>query len=71
MASSFGVSNEFLDKELSLFISRQRLPCKIDKVTGIIESSRPDSRSAKYQQIIQDGDFLLNRLQKLARVMDV
>lgn len=71
MARSFGVSAEFLDKEISNFISRGRLACKIDKVTGVIESCRPDSRSAQYQQIIQDGDFLITRLQKLARFMDV
>lgn len=71
MAQSFGVSVEFLDKELSEFISIGRLPCKIDKVSGIIESNRPDARHAYYQEIVKDGDFLLNRLQKLARVLDV
>ena len=71
MASAFGISSEFLDRELCEFISLGRLPCKIDKVNGVVESSRPDTRSAIYSQMIKTGDVLLNRLQKLARVMDV
>ncbi|CAG9321349.1 unnamed protein product [Blepharisma stoltei] len=71
MAKSFGVSIDFLDKELCEFISSGRLPCKIDRVNGVIESNRPDSRSAVYGSIVKSGDYILNRLQKLARIMDV
>lgn len=71
MATSFGVSVNFLDKELCDFIYLGRLTCKIDKVNGVIESCRPDTRSSIFQNIVKNGDFLLNRLQKLARVMDV
>jgi len=39
MASAFGVSSEFLDTELSNFIYAGRLNCKIDKVSGVIESN--------------------------------
>lgn len=71
MATAFGVSPAFLDKELCEFINLGRLACKIDKVNGVVESCRPDSRNGLYQSIIREGDVLLNRLQKLARVMDV
>jgi 26S proteasome regulatory subunit N7 len=71
MAASFGVGVEFIDRELCEFISIGRLACKIDRVTGVVESARPDSRNASYQALMKNGDFLLNRLQKLARVMDV
>lgn len=71
MAASFGVSQDFLDKELSTFISSGRINCKIDKVAGIIESNRPDERIALYQNIVKDGDLLLNRVQKLSRAMDL
>jgi 26S proteasome regulatory subunit N7 len=71
MAASFGISVNFLDKELCEFIYLGRLTCKIDKVNGVIESCRPDTRSSIFQNIVKNGDFLLNRLQKLARVMDV
>lgn len=70
-AKSFGVSVDFLDKELCEFIANGRLPCKIDRVSGVIESNRPDSRSAQYSAIVKSGDYMLNRLQKLARIMDV
>lgn len=71
MATNFGISINFLDKELCEFIYLGRLTCKIDKVNGVIESCRPDTRNSMFQNIVKNGDFLLNRLQKLARVMDV
>lgn len=37
MAEAFGVSNEFIDRELSNFIYNGKLNCKIDKVNGVIE----------------------------------
>lgn len=32
---------------------------------------RPDAKNAHYQQTIKQGDLLLNRLQKLAKIIDV
>lgn len=42
MAHEFGVSVDFIDRELSGLISARRLPCKIDKVDGIIETDPTD-----------------------------
>ncbi|EMR09480.1 hypothetical protein PNEG_02067 [Pneumocystis murina B123] len=70
MASAFGVSVEFIDKDLSKFIANKQLNCIIDRVNGIIETNRPDSKNAQYQLLIKQGDHLLNKLQKFqARVM--
>eukprot|EP01094_Clydonella_sp_ATCC50884_P017469 TRINITY_DN3058_c0_g1_i1.p1 TRINITY_DN3058_c0_g1~~TRINITY_DN3058_c0_g1_i1.p1 ORF type:complete len:420 (+),score=167.41 TRINITY_DN3058_c0_g1_i1:85-1260(+) len=71
MAEEFGVSEEFIDQELSRFISTGRLHCKIDKVAGIVETNRPDTRNAQYQSTIKHGDLLLNRVQKLSRVINL
>lgn len=71
MAENFGVGVNFLDRELGEFIYLGRLACKIDKVSGVIESCRPDTRSSVFNHIVKNGDYLLNRLQKLARMMDV
>lgn len=71
MANSFGVSQEYVDKELSRFIAAGRLNCKIDKVNGIVETNRPDSKNFQYQSIIKQGDILLNRIQKLSRVINL
>jgi len=71
MSIAFGVSVEFLDRELSRFIASGRLHCKIDKVGGIVETNRPDSKNAQYQSTIKQGDLLLNRVQKLSRVINV
>eukprot|EP00180_Rhodochaete_pulchella_P003750 Plantae.Rhodophyta-Rhodochaete_pulchella.ctg6721.p1 GENE.Plantae.Rhodophyta-Rhodochaete_pulchella.ctg6721~~Plantae.Rhodophyta-Rhodochaete_pulchella.ctg6721.p1 ORF type:complete len:381 (-),score=77.17 Plantae.Rhodophyta-Rhodochaete_pulchella.ctg6721:313-1455(-) len=71
MSKAFGIGAEFLDKELSRFIAVRRLNCKIDKVGGIVETTRPDAKNALYQNIIKSGDAILNRIQKLSRVIDI
>jgi len=71
MANSFGVSPEFIDSELHRFIAAGRLHCKIDKVAGVVETNRPDSKNAQYQATIKQGDILLNRIQKLSRVINI
>lgn len=71
MAKAFGVSEDFIDLELSRFIAAGKLHCKIDKVAGVLETNRPDAKNALYQATIKQGDFLLNRIQKLSRVIDL
>eukprot|EP00877_Chromochloris_zofingiensis_P004594 jgi/Chrzof1/14135/Cz08g26110.t1 len=71
MATAFDVGPAFLDQEISDFIVAGRLGAKIDKVSGIIETKRPDVKNALYQDSIKEGDLLLNRIQKLSRVIDV
>mmetsp|Transcript_24714 Transcript_24714/g.53924 ORF Transcript_24714/g.53924 Transcript_24714/m.53924 type:complete len:389 (+) Transcript_24714:125-1291(+) len=71
MASAFDVSVDFLDSEIADFIVAGRLNAKIDKVAGIVETNRPDAKNALYQDTIKKGDMLLNRIQKLSKVIDV
>ncbi|RUS14118.1 hypothetical protein BC937DRAFT_94324 [Endogone sp. FLAS-F59071] len=71
MANAFGVSEEFIDADLSKYIAAGRLNCVIDKVNGIVETNRPDAKNAQYQAVIKQGDLLLNRVQKLGRVINV
>jgi len=71
MADQFGVSIQFIDKELSRFISSGRLHCKIDAVGRIVETNRPDQKNWQYQEVIKRGDLLLNRVQKLSRVINI
>jgi len=71
MAESFGVSVKFLDMQLSRFIAAGRLTAKVDKFGGVVETNRPDLKNAQYRDMIQQGDLLLNRIQKLSRVVDV
>ncbi|RDX64750.1 26S proteasome non-ATPase regulatory subunit 6 [Mucuna pruriens] len=77
MAKAFGVTVDFIDlqlitlsasRELSRFIAAGKLHCKIDKVAGVLETNRPDAKNALYQSTIKQGDFLLNRIQKLSRI---
>ena len=71
MATSFGVGPEYLDLQLSRFIAAGRLTAKIDKFGGVVETNRPDLKNAQYKEMIQKGDLLLNRIQKLSRVVDL
>ncbi|KLO09707.1 proteasome 26S subunit [Schizopora paradoxa] len=69
MSTAFGVSIEFIDTELSRFISQGRLNCTIDKVHGIVETNRPSAKNAQYDTVIRQGDILLNSVQKLSKVL--
>ena len=71
MAKAFGVTVQFVDQELSRFIACGRLHCKIDSVNGIVETNRPDNKNYQYQACIKQGDILLNRIQKLSRVINI
>eukprot|EP00887_Chlorella_sp_A99_P003104 scaffold9.g3104.t1 len=46
MAATFGVSPAFLDAELAAFVVAGRLPAKIDKVAGVVETNRHEERGA-------------------------
>ena len=71
MAESFGVTEAFIDRELSRFVAAGRLNCKIDKVGGVVVTTRPDAKSAQYLSVITQGDLLLNRVQKLSQVINI
>lgn len=71
MAEAFGVTKEFLDVELSNFIYNGKLNCKIDKVSGIIESNRPNRKAELFNNTVKQGDLILNRVQKLARALEI
>lgn len=69
MAEAFGVTVDYIDDELSQYITSGRLTCKIDKVDGIVVSNRTDLKNVQFQGVIKNGDILLNRVQKLSRVL--
>lgn len=71
MSQTFGVTVEFIESEMARFIAAGRLHCKIDRVRGIVETNRPDNKNDQYQRCIKQGDILLNRLQKLSRVINI
>lgn len=64
MAGAFGVSVEFLDKDLGKFVPNKQLNCVIDRVNGIVETNRPDNKNVQYHFLIKQGDSLLTKLQK-------
>lgn len=71
MATAFGVTPTFLDGELSRFIASGRINAKIDAVEGVIETTRADNKNAQYHAMVKQGDALLNKVQKLSRMVAV
>jgi len=69
LSRAFGVSVDFVDGELSRFIANGRLHCTIDKVHGIVETTRPSLKNAQYETVIRQGDILLNEVQRLSKVL--
>lgn len=60
-----------LFRELSSIIANGRLNCRIDRVGGIVETNRPDTKNGQFQAVLKQGDLLLNRVQKLSRVINI
>jgi 26S proteasome regulatory subunit N7 len=69
LSGAFGVSVEFVDSELSRFIANGRLHASIDKVHGIVETTRPSLKNAQYETVVKQGDLLLNAVQRLSKVL--
>jgi len=49
IAQSFGVSVDWLDRDLAPFIASQRLPCTIDRVKGVVETRVADDKNKQYE----------------------
>ncbi|KAF2091343.1 PCI-domain-containing protein [Saccharata proteae CBS 121410] len=69
MAADFGVSVDFLDKDLAKFIAADRVPCTVDRVRGIIETNRPDDKNKQYNDVVKQGDQLITKLQKYGQAV--
>ena len=69
MANSFGVSVDWLDRDMAPFIASQRLPCVIDRVRGVIETQRADDKNRQYGDVVRQGDQLITKLQKYGQVV--
>lgn len=67
MATTFGVSVQFLDNDLSQFIATNRLQCKIDAVNCTITLHHGDEKSLQYTKLLQNGDTLFAKIQKGAQ----
>ncbi|BCR92653.1 proteasome regulatory particle lid subunit RPN7 [Aspergillus chevalieri] len=69
MASDFGVTIDYLDRDLAKFIASDRIACTIDRVNGIIETNRPDSKNKQYADVVKHGDALITKLQKYGQAV--
>jgi len=71
LADTFGVSIDFVDRDLADFIFHGKLSCKIDKAAGVVVSERIDPVNEQYQKVVRLGDQLLNKLSALSHLINV
>jgi len=69
MAKDFGVSVDFLDRDLAKFIAADRISCTIDRVKETIETTRPDDKNKQYADVVKQGDALITKLQKYGQAV--
>jgi len=69
LADVFGVSLEFVDRDIADFIYNGKLQGKINKVEGVVVSERGDPVNDEYHKIIKLGDNLLNKISKLGHLI--
>ncbi|KAI5289037.1 hypothetical protein KEM54_004509 [Ascosphaera aggregata] len=69
MADAFGVSVDYLDRDLAKFIASDRIACTIDRVNGIIETNRADDKNKQYADVVKQGDALITKLQKYGQAV--
>ena len=58
-----------ITSELSRFIASGRLHCTIDKVNGVVETTRPAAKQSQYETVVRQGDILLSSVQRLSKVL--
>nr|XP_023026222.1 26S proteasome non-ATPase regulatory subunit 6-like [Leptinotarsa decemlineata] len=71
MADQFGVSKDFIENEVSKLIAAGRLNYRIDKVNQTIVNKGKDTKNEVFKAVLKHGDLLLNRIQKLTRVINI
>ena len=65
MADAFGISVDFIDEEVAEFIVDGRLPAKIDRVAGVIETKRSLSSNSPTGRSIRDAPIFVHLEQAL------
>jgi len=71
LAETFGVTIDFVDRDLADFIFHGKLTCKIDKAAGVVVSERQDPVNEQYQKVVRLGDQLLNKISRLSHLINV
>lgn len=62
-----------MGSELSRFISTGRIHASIDRVHGVVETTKTSEvwgkKTLQFEQVIRQGDILLNEVQRLSKVL--
>lgn len=57
------------NRDLQKFIAADRLSCTVDRVHGIIETTRTDDKNKQYNDVVKQGDQLITKLQKYGQAV--
>lgn len=71
MAESFGVSFNFIEKEMFNFIAQGKISAKIDSVSNIIECTQNEPTVDLYHRTVKESDLLLNKIHKLSKLLEL
>lgn len=66
-AKTFGVSPDFLEKDICSLIGTGRLNCTINAVERVLELQRTQNKNTQFTQIIQQADVIVNKVNKLTQ----
>ena len=68
MATAFKITVKALVHQLDMFIASGRLPCEIDKGCGRVYTINVNPIHDCYRQLMQKGDRLMERIQKMIHI---
>lgn len=71
MASSFGVSQSFIELDVADYIANGKLVCKIDRVNRRIVHEACGQIESWHVKALKQGDTLLAKIQKLSKIIDM
>lgn len=66
-AQSFGVSADFIEKDVANLISAGRLEARINLVDNIIEMSHTKNKMSQFEQVLVTADVVVNKLNKFTQ----
>lgn len=66
-AKAFGVSPDFLEKDIASLIGTGRLQCTINAVDRVLELQRAHNKNTQFAEIITQADIIVNKVNKLTQ----
>jgi 26S proteasome regulatory subunit N7 len=66
-AASFGVSNQFIEQDVSNLISAGRLDAKIDLVQNVIKVVHSTNKMSQFVDVVNQADGIVSKINTLTQ----